>query len=194
MTGPLRNTRHEAFVQFLLQGLTAIDAHEKAGYARDDGNATRLRNNPKVQERLAELQSEVAKAAKVTVESICKELDEANAVAKARGQASAMVSASALRAKLAGLMVDKVEVGGVGAFDKCTSIEEVADEMLQYQLPPHASVTAQDRQGLIDLLNEHATTVEEYLAAIKARPVPPEYAYKARRAELKRIGNGKGRS
>jgi hypothetical protein len=152
-----------------------------------------LRANPKVAERLVELQNAVAEKTQVTVESICKELDEANAVAKERGQASAMVSASALRAKLAGLMVDKVEVGAPGAFDKCTSIDEVADEMLQYQLPPHASVSAKDRQGLIDLLNQHATMVEEYVAAIKARPIPPEYAYKARRTELARLGNGKAR-
>jgi hypothetical protein len=181
------------FCQFLLQGETAIDAHEKAGYARDDGNATRLAKNPKVMERVRELQTEVAKETKVTVESICRELDEANAVAKERGQASAMVSASALRAKLAGLMVEKVEIGPAGAFGKCESVEEVADEMLQYQLPPHASVTAQDRQGLIDLLNEHATVVEEYIAAIKARPINPEYIYKARRTELARLGNGKAR-
>ena len=74
---PLRNTRHEAFVQYLLQGETAIDAHEKAGYARDDGNATRLTKNPKVMERLAELQAEIAGENKVTVASLLNELEEA---------------------------------------------------------------------------------------------------------------------
>ncbi len=188
---PLKNQRWEKFCLALFAGKPANAAYQEAGYQRDNGNSVRLRGHPKVAARLAELQAEAAKSAKVTVESICKELDEANAVAKARGQASAMVSASALRAKLAGLMVEKVEVGAPGAFDKCSSIEEVADEMLEFQLPPHASVSAQDRQGLIDLLYHHANAVEEYLAAIKARPIPPEYAYKARRTELARIGNGK---
>ena len=50
---------------------------------------------------LAELQTAVAKNSAITIELICAELDEANAVAKERGQAAAMVSASALRAKLA---------------------------------------------------------------------------------------------
>jgi hypothetical protein len=190
---PLRNVRHEKYCQALLGGKSATAAYEEAGYVKDDGNAARLRINPRIEERLAELQAEVATKAVVTVESICRELDEANAVAKERGQASAMVSASALRAKLAGLLVEKVEVGGVGAFDKCTSIEEVADEMIQYQLPPHAAVTAQDRQGLVDLLYKHANAVEEYIAAIKARPINPEYIYKARRTELARIGNGRDR-
>jgi hypothetical protein len=36
---PLNNNRHERFVQLLLQGESAIDAHEHAGYWRDDGNA-----------------------------------------------------------------------------------------------------------------------------------------------------------
>jgi DNA-binding phage protein len=103
MAGPLRNVRHERFVQALFEGQTVVDAFMAAGYVRDTGNAVGLSKSPKVVERLRELQTEIAKETKVTVESICRELDEANAVAKERGQASAMVSASALRAKLAGL-------------------------------------------------------------------------------------------
>jgi phage terminase small subunit len=57
MSGPLKNPRHERFVQFLLEGESATDAHEHAGYTRDDGNAARLRANPRVVERLTELQN-----------------------------------------------------------------------------------------------------------------------------------------
>jgi hypothetical protein len=171
MAGPLRNTRHERFCQLLLQGESAIDAHEKAGFARSDANSSRLKANPKVAERLAELQSEVAKETKVTVESICRELDEANAVAKERGQASAMVSASALRAKIAGLMVDKVEVGAPGAFDKCDSIEAVVDELLRYGLDQWHPATEADRKGLVALYERHFQEVDAFIASIKARPV-----------------------
>ena len=184
MTGPLRNTRHERFCQLVLQGESAIDAHVKAGYARDDGNATRLAKNPKVMERVRELQTEVAKETKVTVESICKELDEANAVAKERGQASAMVSASALRAKLAGLMVDKVEVGAPGAFDKCETIEAVVDELLRYDLDQWHPATEADRKGLIALYRRHFSEVEEFVASIRARPVVGV------RVDKPAIGNG----
>jgi hypothetical protein len=52
---------------------------------------------------VAELQAQAAVTSKVTVESICLELDEANAVAKAKGRAAAMVSAAPLRAKACGL-------------------------------------------------------------------------------------------
>ena len=74
---PLNNARHERFAQLLLQGENATDAHEQAGYVRDDGNATRLRANAKVQARLAELQGEIAQTSKVTVEGLIGELEAA---------------------------------------------------------------------------------------------------------------------
>jgi hypothetical protein len=72
----LKNPKHEAFVQLLLQGESAIDAHERVGYRRDDGNSARLKASPKVQERLAELQNAVAEKTQVTVESLVNELEE----------------------------------------------------------------------------------------------------------------------
>ena len=74
---PLRNPKHEAFVRHLLEGKTALDSYEAAGFARDDGNAARLRRNPKVEERLSELQAEIAGQTKVTVESLLGELEQA---------------------------------------------------------------------------------------------------------------------
>jgi hypothetical protein len=116
---PLSNPRHERFVQALFEGESADAAYERAGFKANRGNASRLKANESILKRLAELQAITAKNSAITIESICAELDEANAVAKERGQAAAMVSASALRAKLAGLMVEKVEVGNPGSFDKC---------------------------------------------------------------------------
>lgn len=188
MAGPLRNVRHEKFCQALLEGKSATAAYEEAGYVRDDGNANRLRSSPKVQERLAELQAEVAKDTKVTVESICRELDEANKVAKERGQASAMVSASALRAKLAGLMVERVEVGQPGSFDKCTTPEEVVDELLSYELHPCIEVHERDRRTLVEMYLKHFAEVDEFIAGLKAKPIKAEHAYSERQAELDRPG------
>ncbi len=45
-----------------------------------------------------------------TITSICAELDAAIAIAKAKGQAQAMVSAAGMKAKLTGLMVEKQEL------------------------------------------------------------------------------------
>jgi phage terminase small subunit len=170
MTGPLKNPRHEKFVQGLLEGKSATDAHELAGYARDDGNATRLRANPKVRERLAELQADVAKQSKVTVESLLNELEDARKQATNLDQLSAAVRAIEAKVKVSGLLVQKMEIGGAGEFSRCESIEDVADEILRYQTfytPP----SKQDRRGLIDLLTQHSVIIQEYIAAIKARPV-----------------------
>jgi hypothetical protein len=131
MAGPLKNQGHEKFCLALFAGKPANAAYQEAGYQPDNGNCIRLRANPKIHERLAELQSEVAAEAKVSVESICRELDEANAVAKARGQAAPMVSASVLRAKLAGLLVERVEIGGPNEFAGCNTEAATVDKLIE---------------------------------------------------------------
>ena len=175
---PLRNPRHEKFVQLLLEGKSAVDAHEQAGYVRDDGNATRLRVNPKVQDRLAELQAEVAKQTKVTVESLLDELENARQRADSLDQLSAAVRAIESKARISGLLVQKMEIGGAGEFSKCGSVEEVADEMLSYQ-PLYRPVTQRERKDLIDLLTEQGNAVQEYLAALKAKPINGEHIFTA---------------
>jgi phage terminase small subunit len=172
--GILTNPRHELFAQELAKGKSADEAFVTAGYSKNRGNASRLKANESVLMRLSELQAQAARSTAITVESICAELDEANAVAKERGQASAMVSASALRAKLAGLLVEKVEVGNPGSFDKCESMEAIADEMIAQLIEGFYPVDEQDREGLIGLLTRQAGEVQEYIAAIKARPITAE--------------------
>ena len=192
---PLRNPRWERFVQALFEGKSATDAYEQAGYKPDRKNAARLTTNDGVRARLMELQTAVAKNSAITIESICAELDAANAVAKERGQAAAMVSASALRAKLAGLMVEKVEVGGPGSFDRCETPEQVVDLLLDGPGGPveqFRPVTEEDRKALTKLMLAHNAEVREFIAGIKARPIvavrvdSPEAR---RRMEL--IGNGR---
>jgi hypothetical protein len=53
-------------------------------------------------------------------------------------QFAAATSAAMSRAKLAGLLVDKVEVGGPGAFDHVETIEDVVRLMLADQTPIEA--------------------------------------------------------
>ena len=187
---PLSNPRHERFVQALFEGKSATDAYEQAGYKPDRKNAARLTTNDGVRARLTELQTAVAKNNAITIESICAELDEANAVAKERGQAAAMVSASALRAKLAGLMVERVEVGGPNSFDKCDTPEAVADLLLNGWGGPtemFKPVTDEDRKALTALLLQHNAEVQAMLDAIKARPV---LAVRVDSLEARRLLNG----
>lgn len=69
----------------------------------------------------------MAKAADITADSIATELEEARALALREGQAAAAVSATATKAKLVGLMIDRKETGKPGDFDNWTE-----DQLREY--------------------------------------------------------------
>jgi phage terminase small subunit len=180
---PLRNALHEAFVRSLLEGKTGLDAYEAAGFKRDDGNAARLRRNPKVEERLAELQSEIAGQTKVTVESLIGELEQARLKATDLKQLSATIRAIEGKAKLAGLMVErsKIEISG-GSYDSCQTAEDVAAGMAEHvmlTLESTHSVTEEDRQYLLNAFTEAVEAfgrasneiTERFTAEVRSRPL-----------------------
>ena len=131
---------------------------------------------------LAELQTEVAKETKVTVESLLDELENARQRADSLDQLSAAVRAIESKARISGLLVQKMEIGGAGEFSRCETIEEIADEMLSYQTY-HSPPSKDDRQGLVDLLTHHASIVAEYIAAIRARPIGPVDLHRSQRQQ-----------
>lgn len=120
----LKNPRHEAFCQHIIMGDSAYEAHAAAGYERNYGNAIRLKGNEKIERRIAELQARAAKKNDVTVASLVDELEEAREAAHSAEQFSAATQAILGKAKLAGLLRDKVEIGGVGDFDACQTEQE----------------------------------------------------------------------
>jgi len=174
MTGPLRNARHEKFCIALSEGRSIAESYEVAGFKKNRGNSSRLNADERIRARVAELQAQMAVDSKVTVESICRELDEANKVAREKGQAAAMVSAATLRAKLAGLMVERVEVGNPGDFDGLTSTAAIVDRELELLIEKFIPIDEKDRQGLIELHERHLKEAAEYIAAIQARPIIAE--------------------
>jgi hypothetical protein len=115
--------------------MTLAQCYESAGYKTkghaSETMASRLSFAEQIQARVSELQGAVARKAVINIESICAELDEANSVAKAHGQAGAMVSASTLRAKLAGLLKEKVEVSRPEPFSRCETMTELAECILR---------------------------------------------------------------
>jgi hypothetical protein len=169
----LKNSRHELFAQEIAKGKSASEAYQNAGYRPSRKNASRLKANEDINARVAELQAASAASAVITIESICAELDQANAVAREKGQAAAMVSASALRAKLAGLLKDRVEVGGPGDFDDCETVEAIADRMLAGPGGPveqFRPIDERDRQGLLKLIKHWFGEFEAYIENIRQRP------------------------
>ena len=133
----LANHRRELFAQLLVQGFTTVDAYEKAGYKRHDGNACTLAKHPEVQARLEEIRGElaaektgfpfgtsaIAARANVTAESLMDQAEAILAQAMRNGQLSAAVSALKEKGVLSGKRVERSEVGGPGQFDHLSDEE-----------------------------------------------------------------------
>lgn len=72
--GPLSNIRHERFAQELAKGVGVSRAYVLAGYEKNDGNASRLKGDEKVQARVMTLLEAGAARAEVTVERVVAEM------------------------------------------------------------------------------------------------------------------------
>ena len=105
----LQNPKHERFAQELAKGKTASEAYVIAGYKANDGNAATLKGNQRVLERVARLQHIASQRVEVTVASLIQEAGEIQAAAMQEKQLSAATAALTVKAKLAGLWVDKSE-------------------------------------------------------------------------------------
>jgi phage terminase small subunit len=123
---PLDNPRWEHFAQELAKGHRAQDAYVAAGYKANPGNATRLKLNEKIFARVKELLDRSAARAEVTVASLLNELEEARKLAAEINQPSAAVAATLGKAKVAGLIVDRKEVGKPGDFEGM-NVDELRD-------------------------------------------------------------------
>ncbi len=85
-------------------------------------------------------------------------------------QLSAAVKAISEKTKIAGLLVQKVEVGDVGDFDGCETVADVADELLE-DVSAFRPVDEQDPRELAAMLNRHGEKVAEFLASMRARQI-----------------------
>ena len=115
----LKNPRHEWFAQEIARAASPADAYKSAGYESDgrfaEAGAARLLKNTDVAARIAELKAApatvvaTATSAEVTVATAIGEFEEARLLALKKGQAAAAVSATMAKAKLAGLLAEKLE-------------------------------------------------------------------------------------
>jgi pseudouridine-5'-phosphate glycosidase len=105
----LDNPKHERFAQDLAKGKSAEEAYTNAGYKPSRSNASVLRANQNIVDRVAEIQDRSAIRAEITLQSLLEEAAQIQAAALKDGQYSASVAALTAKAKLAGLWVDKAE-------------------------------------------------------------------------------------
>lgn len=105
----LTNARHERFAQEIAQGKTADEAYVLAGFKENRGNASTLKSNQSILDRVAEILENCAKAVEVTAESLAAEADEISRLAKADAQYGAASQALKLKAELLGKYVQRKE-------------------------------------------------------------------------------------
>jgi phage terminase small subunit len=165
----LRKPKHELFVQKLLQGDTIVDAYAASGYCRDRGNAAKLASKPEVKARLAELQDEAAKESKITVQTLLGELEDARKRATDLKQLSAAVRSVEAKARISGLLVQKIEGGGVNEFEECQSTKDIVDLAMR-QLTANRHMTTTELEHLHRMLDNWRKQMEEILAFCEAKP------------------------
>src|SRR5262245_14172634 len=197
--GPLRNQRHERFVQSLFEGKPASRAFEEAGYAPNDGNAIRLKGNEKVQARLAELQAAAQRDSEVTVASLLRELEQARLQATDLKQFSAVVRSIESKARISGLLTERIEVKSLDEkFEDCNSSEDVVRRMHAEYRQRGYDLGEDDYVALRRRFDAWWEGIQAVLAASKAKPVQPAMSHDERlRIERRRLGlasrpNGNG--
>lgn len=121
----LTNTRHERFAQELAKGKSQIEAYANAGYRPNPSAASRLADDVKVCERVAELQERGAIRAEVTIASLTADLIRLREKGERLGEAAGLsVARSSVMdiAKLNGLIVDK-------SLTAATTVEDLLDQL-----------------------------------------------------------------
>lgn len=108
----LDNARHERYAQEVAKGSSQTDAYLAAGYKGDKTAASRLSTNVNVQDRIAELKAEAAQETVTTIYDIARQLDEDRLFAREMEAPGPAITATMGKAKVLGLLNEKVELTG----------------------------------------------------------------------------------
>ena len=138
---PLDNPRHERFCLGLAEGLSASAAYVAAGYQESRHSASRLATKSTIKARLAELQQAASNKTELSIQSIIAELSDLATKATNRNQFTAAVKAVVEKARIAGLLVERVEVTQKDDFDDMT-VRQILARMAQQHGPQSAWHTA----------------------------------------------------
>ena len=119
----LENPRREKYAQGLVKGLPSVKAYEQAGYSPNRGNATRMKANESIQERIEELQALKIGEFATEKETLRKMFLTNYSLAVSSGNLAAANVAADKLARLDGHMVDRKEIGGPGDFANLSDAE-----------------------------------------------------------------------
>jgi hypothetical protein len=166
----LANPRYERFAQELFKAVAKggnhMAAYMAAGYcasgnkkAAKVGACRLLKTSAEIYRRVQELQAQVARRKRITVESVVAELEDARLMAEEERQAAAMTAASMGKAKISGLLVDKVEQGKAGDFANKSS-DEIAEAVL-LEINPNLSTASEEQKArVLEEMTRHHMAIE----------------------------------
>ena len=103
----LQNQKWEMFAQGLVEGKSAYQAYQDAGYKENRGNCIRLKETESIVARVKELQTAHVQRHNVTVDSLTNELEEARLSAMDGSREAAAISATMGKAKIHGIGAEK---------------------------------------------------------------------------------------
>jgi phage terminase small subunit len=108
---PRLTPKQAAFAREYIVDCNGTAAAARAGFSKNTSNeqASQMLAKPHIAAEVKRLQDEIAQSNNITVQSLLLEAQEARTIAKAGGNAGAMVAATTLKAKLTGLLVERHE-------------------------------------------------------------------------------------
>ena len=128
--------RREQLAHAIARGLSVAEAMREVGYTETTANTGRIKQgkklvrvmeHPEVAARVAEIRAGARQQAEATTATIAAQLDEAFEMAREDRKPGPMISAANSKAKLLGLIVDKVDVNA-------KSIDEMTEAELEMWL------------------------------------------------------------
>ena len=139
----LDNSRHEIFAQELAKGATTDEAYQLAGYKANRGNASTLKANQIIADRVAEILAAGAERAEITREMVVRELgrigfSDIRKVFNSNGSlkrmeelddeaAAAIAAVEVVTRKVQGGDADEVEhVAKIKSWDKRAALVDIA--------------------------------------------------------------------
>jgi hypothetical protein len=126
--------RQRRFVQFVAKGIPLKDAARQAGYSEAYSRKTRhLMKHPGIARELSIIQKEARIALSYDVQTAMLECAAVIAFAKSKGNAMAYCKTVELRAKLSGLLIDRVEVFSA---DLKGALEAARNRVVMVNAPP----------------------------------------------------------
>src|SRR6516164_5069276 len=125
--------RREQFCRNVIKaakdGRSKAWAYREAGYQAGQHGAevcaSRLLKNVDIQRRIAQLQAPAVRKAQVTASALIEDLQAARRLAIDLGKPGDAIKATMATARIAGLLVEKREIGAAGAFDRSEMLDAI---------------------------------------------------------------------